>query len=286
MIFMFAALAQAWNILGGFAGYVSFGNVAFFGMGAYFSALAMNELHCSLWTALALSVLASIPISLAISPVLRVSGHYFTVATLALAELLRELITALNIWGGATGISFPLMKGGVEVLSRFFYFAMLSLMVGSTMIVYLVRYSRIGKALLAASSDQTAAEAVGINAVFYRVVALLITVGITAAVGSVYGYWISFIEPSGVFGTLTSVMMIVMVLLGGMSTIWGPIIGAVVFGALSEVIWARSLEFHTGILGLAMMMLILLLPKGLIGLFKYRKVVKVSEEKETPHDSI
>lgn len=277
---MYAALSQAWNILGGFAGYISFGNVAFFGIGAYFTAFAMNELHCSLGTSVFLSVLASIPVSLAISPVLRVSGHYFTVASLAVAELLRELITALNIWGGATGVSFPLMKGGVEILSRFFYFAMLALMVGSTMIAYLVRYSRVGRALLAASSDETAAEAVGINTVLLKVVALLIAAGVTTAVGSVYGYWISFIEPAGVFTTLISVMMVVMVLLGGLSTIWGPIIGAVVFGALSEIIWARSLEFHTGILGLAMILLVLILPKGLVSLLRYPKFLRTTEKKD------
>ena len=280
LVFMYAALAQGWNILGGFAGYPSFGNVAFFGVGAYATAIAMSEWHLPFLVAIVISVAASVPISLAISPVLRVNGHYFAIATLAVGELLRELIGALNVMGGATGISLPSMGGGVEVLSRFFYFAMLALVVVSTVVVYVVRYSRVGRALLAMSSDETAAQAVGINTVLYRIVALVISGAITAGVGSAYGYWISYIEPPGVFSVLTSVLMIVMVLMGGISTIWGPLIGALVFGALSEVIWSKFLDLHMGILGLAMVLLILFLPKGILDLFAGKRFLIRNAKRE------
>jgi len=267
---MYIVLASAWNMLGGYMGYPSFGHVAFFGIGAYTAGVCMSVYHLSFAIALAGSILLSAILAAVILPVLRLRGHYFAIATLAVAEAARELVANMTLTGGGTGLGFPIRPGGVASTNNFFYFAMLGTAVLTILISYWMRRSRVGFALLAIKGSEDTAQSLGINVNRYKRIPLILSASCAGLAGAVYGYWITFIDPSSSFQVSISVVMIVMVLLGGAGTLWGPVIGAILFQFLSEFIWSQFLEIHEAVLGLVMILFILFMPRGISHLLSGR----------------
>lgn len=263
---MYVILASAWNLLGGYMGYASFGHAAFFGIGAYTAGVLMSVYHLPLPLAVVGGVILSAVVALIISPVLRLRGHYFAIATLAVAEAAREFVANMSITGGGTGLAFPIRPGGAEASSFFFYFVMLAAALLTILVSYLLRRSRIGFALLAIKASEDTAQSLGININRYKLIPLLVSACGAALAGGIYGYWITFIDPVSSFHINISVTMIIMVLLGGAGTVLGPVIGTVLFEVLSEFTWGQFLELHEAILGVAMVILILFLPRGIIHL--------------------
>jgi branched-chain amino acid transport system permease protein len=268
-IFMFVALAQAWNLIGGFTGYASFGQVAFFGIGGYFTAAVMVHLHLNFWLALVAAGLFSAVFAALIGlPLLRLKGHYFAIATLGVAEGMREVVTNLpKITGGGAGITLPTV--GDEATTTYpgndgFYLLFLGLAVLSLVVATLVSRNKFGFALRAINQDEDAAAALGINTTRAKVAAFALSAFLTGLVGASYAFQQAVIYPQRLFDVDVTVLMVVMVVIGGAGTVLGPLLGAVVLQFLSEYLRQNYTNAHQFILGLIIVVAVVLLPQGFV----------------------
>ena len=259
-------LSSSWNLIGGFAGYASFGHAAFFGLGAYTAGVLMKVYNFPFPAAVVGSLLLAAVLAVVISPVMRLKGHYFAIATLAVAEAAREFIANMTITGGGSGMSFPVRAGGIEANNYFYFYLMLAGAALMVLVCFLIRRSRVGFAMLAVKASEDTAQSLGINVERYKMVALLISSAGVAMAGAIYGYWLTFIDPGSTFNVHVSVTMIIMALLGGAGTVFGPAVGAVLFEVLTELTWSHFLELSNLVLGIVMVLLILFLPRGLVSL--------------------
>ena len=264
-IFMFVALALSWNLIGGYTGYASFGQVVFFGLGGYFAAVTMTHLHWSFWVALPLAGLSAAAYAVLIGiPLLRLRGHYFAIATLGVAEGTREVVINLDgLTGGGGGITVPTV--GAAAATKYlgndgFYLVYLALAVAALLITGLVSRSKFGFAMRAIHQDEDAAAAVGINTTRTKV----LTYALTGLVGATYAFQQVTIYPERLFDVEITVLMVVMVVIGGSGTVLGPIIGAVALQFLSEWLRQNYTTVHTLLLGAIIIIAVILLPQGLV----------------------
>ncbi len=272
MLAMYAVLAQSWNIIGGYAGYPSFATAAFFGLGAYAGALLQGAgAPMPLAWAFACVVAAAFAALLG-SAILHLKGHYFAIASLVVAEVLLEITTSwTSLTGGGMGLNLPILRIPVDAQARLFYWSMLALAVASFVMAWLVARGRIGFALRCIKQNEDAAAMVGIDTTFTKVVAFVLSALFVGGAGAMYASWVFYIEPPDVYAVLTSVKPIVMTLLGGAGTLFGPIIGAVLFLIMEETVWRTFLSVHAAVLGLIIVALIFFLPHGVLGLVKRRR---------------
>ncbi len=267
-VLMYGVLAMSWNFIGGMAGYPSFAVAAFFGLGAYTGAVAQtNGVPVGLaWAAAGLAALGfAALLGLAL---LRLRGHYFAIASLVVAEVLREIVNSMtDITGGGMGLNLPVpTMASVDAQARFFFYAML-LLAAATFVATLVTVnSKLGFGLRCIQQNESAADMLGVNTTFYKVSAFMLSGVFVGMAGAVYASWVYYIEPPDVFDVLFSVKAIVMVLLGGAGSVFGPLVGAAAFLSLEELVWRHYLELHTGVLGLMIVALVLFLPRGLLSL--------------------
>ena len=267
---MWAGLACSWNMLGGYAGYINFGHSAFFGLGAYVTALLMTD-------PLGLPFLATIPAGIAVTavcavvigaPTLRLRGAYFAIATWAFAEVLIQFATVVEFTGGTGGLSLPPFLN-----ERFFYFAMLAAAVLTYLATWaLFEHSRFGLKVKALRDHEPAAEAMGINTSLVKLQTFVLSAVTASVFGAIFAYWVTFINPKSVFGGDITDQMVVMVLLGGLGTLWGPAIGGVALFVVNRLIWMYwgDTAFYIAILGAAIVLVVLFLPNGVAGLFARR----------------
>jgi branched-chain amino acid transport system permease protein len=268
-IFMFIALAQGWNLIGGFTGYASFGQVAFFGIGGYTTAVAMVHWHTSFWLALVASgVIAAVFGAVIGLPLLRLKGHYFAIATLGVAEGMREVVTNLpKLTGGGAGITIPTV-GDKATTTYFgndgFYWLFLGLAALALVISQLVSRNKFGFALRAINQDEDAAGALGINTTRAKVLAFALSGFVCGLVGASYAFQQAVIYPQRLFDVDVTVLMVVMVVIGGAGTVLGPLLGAVVLQFLSEYLRQNYTNAHQFILGLIIVVAVVLLPQGFV----------------------
>jgi branched-chain amino acid transport system permease protein len=267
-VFMFAVTAKAIDLMMGYTGYVPFGNVVFFGLGAYTTGILMSR-GWAFIPGMLIGVLISIFVCIVFGiPVLRLRGHYFAIATIGLnGAIMAVALNATGLTGGAMGIIFPPLEMDPAALNRIFYFIMMGLMILAAVVNIVIVRSRFGFAIRSIKSNEEAARSLGINTTFYKTTSWIISATITSVAGSVYGWWMSYISTVDVFNVMIAVTSILMVLLGGAGTILGPIVGAFIFQLLSEVVWSQFLTFHLGILGVLTMLVILFVPRGLVVAF-------------------
>ncbi len=266
-VMMFALLGSAWNVIAGYCGYPSFGQVAFFGLGAYVTAVLMVQFHWPFLGGMVVAIAVAAAFAALVGlAVLRLRGHYFAIASLGVAEALRQVVANMTLTGGGEGISFPLPPWPPATTTLIFYYAMGAVLAAMLFTLWWSLHSRLGFAWRAIRVNEQAAQIVGINSTTYKVAAWTISAAFTGAAGAIYGYWISFIEPNSVFSVNISVELIVCSLLGGVGTIVGPVIGAAVFEVMSELVWANFLNAHGLVLASLFAAVILLLPRGLVGL--------------------
>ena len=272
-VLMYGVLAMAWNFIGGMAGYPSFASAAFFGLGAYAGAVA-QKLGAPMLLAWGFAGLVALLFAGLLGlALLRLRGHYFAIASLVVAEVLRELVnSATDLTGGGMGLNLPVPRdatiGGQAV---FFFYAMLGL-AGLTFAATLaVTHSKLGFGLRCIQQNESAADMLGVNTTFYKVAAFVLSGIFVGAAGAIYASWVHYIEPPDVFDVLYSIKAIVMVLLGGAGSVFGPLLGAAIFLSLEELVWRNYLQVHTGVLGLMIVLLVLFMPKGV---FSLRRVVK------------
>lgn len=265
---MYAILALSWNIIGGFAGYPSFATAAFFGFGAYAGGILLSEGVSLPWSLSAAALMAFLMAAALGSILLRLRGHYFAIASLSIAEVLREVTNgATELTGGGMGLNIPLAAGAsVMEEATFFFYAMWALLFGTLIMVVLVARSKLGFGLACIKQNETAAGMIGLNTTLYKSVAFGLSAIFVAAAGCLYSAWVHYIEPTDVFDILYSVKPIVMALIGGLGTIAGGLIGAFAYLALEEIVWRNYIQIHTGVLGLMIVALLLFLPNGLLSL--------------------
>lgn len=262
-IFMFAALAQAINLIAGFTGYPAFGNVVFFGLGAYSVAIVMAR-GGSFALGCVVALLVSLATVLLIGPyLLRLRGHYFAIATVGLNEMTKALAANLTpLTGGGMGLSLPLPHGTPAQTTVNFYYMLLALMLVSILLAAWFRVSRLGLACRAIRDDEIKAEAMGLRTVTIKVAAWSLSAMLTGVAGAIYAYWFSYVEPPAVFDMLIAIKSFVIFLLGGPATVLGPVVAAFVVELLSTVLWSHLLHYHLGTLGLGIMLIVLFMPNG------------------------
>jgi len=268
-IFMFVALAQAWNLLGGFAGYASFGQVVFFGLGGYLTAVTMTHLGWTFWMALvAGGVVAGLFGALIGMPLLRLRGHYFAIATLGVAEGVREVIINVPaLTGGGGGITIPTVGNAATTAylgNDGFYSLFLALAVLAVLAAGLISRNKMGYALRAIHQDEDAAAAVGINTTRVKVLTFALSGLLTGLVGATYAFQQVTIYPERLFDVEITVLMVVMVVIGGSGTVLGPLVGAVLLQFLSEWLRQNYTTVHSLLLGAMIIVAVILLPQGLV----------------------
>ncbi len=269
---LYAGLALSWNFIGGMAGYPSFATAAFFGLGAYVAAAlqARGLPLAAAWAAA--GVAGTIFAALIGMAILHLKGHYFAIASLAVVEVLREVVnTAEGLTGGGMGINIPLRGMSADVQARFFFFVMLAMTVMLLAATILVSRSKLGFGLRCISQNEDAADILGVNTTLYKVAAFSLSAFGVAIIGAIYASWVQYIEPPDVFDILYSVKPLVMVLLGGLGTVFGPVIGAVLYLALEELVWRNFLTVHAAVLGGLIVALVLFLPDGVSAIIRQRR---------------
>jgi branched-chain amino acid transport system permease protein len=263
---MWAGLALSWNVICGYAGYISFGHVAFFGIGAYTTAILMQPQHdWNFWATLPVAaVIAGAVAALVGWPALRLKGAYFAIATWALAEAVRELTTIVDFTGGSRGLTTP-----IHLDDNFFYYTMLAASAIAFALCYLLlERSRFGFRVKAVRDNEVAARAQGINTTLVKNAAFVLSAMIPAVLGGINAYWITFINPESVLNTIITDQLVVMVLVGGLGHAWGPALGATVLYVLDEQLRVSYGETtaYIVIVGALVMAFVLFLPDGLVSL--------------------
>jgi branched-chain amino acid transport system permease protein len=261
-----ALMAQGWNFIGGYTGFAAFGNVAFFGIGAYATGLLMlSKWHVSFFPALAAAALLAAGTAALIGlPVLRLKGHYFAIATLGVAEAFREIAGSWDsVTQGATGIDLPVRSD-----SEFFYYAALGLVVLGVAVTLWIERSKIGYGWVAIREDQDAARLLGINTTLFKVAAFALSAVFAAFAGGITAYQNIHVAPDDFFKIEYTLQMIIACIIGGTGTVWGPLLGAAVFQLLSTYVWSHFLELHPTVLGLLIIFFVVFLPRGLMDLLR------------------
>lgn len=267
---MYAVMAVSWHVIGGLAGYPSFATAAFFGLGAYAGGVVLagkGSLMVALFTAGAISFFGALVLG---AVLLRMRGHYFAIASLAVAEVLRELTnSATDLTGGGMGLNIPLSlssEGGIADEARFFYLAMWALLLITSVVVIIIERSRLGFGLVCIRQNEAAADMIGVNATLYKSLAFAFSGLFVAMAGTLYSGWVHYIDPSDVYDILHSVKPIVMALMGGLGSALGAVLGAFMFLAVEEAVWRNYLQVHSAVLGFLIVLLLLFLPHGLMSL--------------------
>ncbi len=266
----FMTLAQGINLLYGFTGYLPFGYVGFFGSGAYGVSILVLLLHWSVIPAVIGGGLFAVVVALLLSPLLRLSGAYFSIGSLAASEIVYYVVSnpnMQNITQGPYGIN---LAGIYDPNTS--YYAMLVILLIFTAVVMYVKNSTFGMSLLAIKEDPVSAAMAGINVVRRRVAIWLVSAFAAGLVGAVYGWYVSVFYPSSVFDLTISIFAIVFTLFGGGGTVLGPIVGTIVLYGLYNTIGVSSPQYFQLIYGLLIVVLVMFLPQGLTSLLKRRGI--------------
>jgi branched-chain amino acid transport system permease protein len=241
LIFLFGYLAQSWNILGGFAGQLSLGHAAFFGIGAYTSTLLYIEYGFSPWLGMPLGMALAGLFGFAIGFVsfhYRLAGPFFTLASIAFAELIRLTALHLKFTGGSMGILIPLQGNSVwhfQFTGKApYYYIALGMLTAVTLLVWWMARSRIGHYLHAIRQDEDAAEAIGIDTRRYKLIAATLSAALTGAGGTLYAQYTQYIVPDDVFAVGMSVEIILRAIVGGSATVFGPVVGSFILTPVAE----------------------------------------------------
>ncbi len=262
-------MAQGWNFIGGYTGYAAFGNVAYFGIGAYTTGLLMlGRWHVPFFPALgAGALLAACVAALLGLPILRLKGHYFAIATLGVAEALAQVAdTWDSVTEGSTGIDLPLKTEGA-----FFYYTALGFVILGILCTAGFARSKLGHGCVAIREDQDAAKMLGINTTLYKVAAYAISAVFAAIAGGITAYQNIHVTPGDFFKIDYTLQMIIASIIGGVGTVIGPVLGAAVYQLLSTYIWSRFIELHPTVLGLIIVFFIVFLPRGLMTVIARRR---------------
>jgi branched-chain amino acid transport system permease protein len=267
-LMLWITMASAFNVAAGFSGYMPFGFVAFYGVGAFTTAILVKSLGFPVLLALPFSGAAGVILGLIFAPTLRLSGIYFAIVSLALAGMCRLVIS--NMPEEITGGSFGLQLGSRAEPVHSFYVMMAVMLLALGTILWLSR-SRLGKALRAVRDDAEAADMMGVNVTRVRLYGWLIAAFFPAVCGGVEAWYTNVVDTETAFNTLTTAKTVIYAVAGGLGTVTGPIVGALVMVWLDELIWRQFPLLNLLILGVATVLLVLFLPRGIIGTILRRR---------------
>jgi len=269
LIFMWVALASCWNMMSGYTGYIDFGPVAYFGIGSYCTALLMIKGGLSFYLSVFLSGWVCAGLSMVIGySTLRLQGAYFAIATFAAAEAIKQVIlewdrvAGFEFFGGAHGLTLPTPPPGI-----FFYYLMLFFM-GLTV---LLARSKFGYGLRAIRESEQAAELSGVPTLGIKIRAYVLSSSLVGCIGGAEAYWLTYIIPDDVFNVMRTIQMVIMALLGGMGTVLGPVIGASFLTLIAEYLGAKFVYDYLIFVGAIIVIVILLLPRGIMGTIMKRR---------------
>jgi len=276
MLFMFAMMGVAWNIMGGYAGMFSFGQVAFFGIGAYTSSYLLVTHHISPWIGIFVGgILAALTAAAIGIPCSNLRGHYFAIASIAFGEIVRIQFNNWKLIGAAEGLTLPMLP---ESFANFmfhsskapYYYIILGFLLAALIVCYLVATSKMGFYFRAIKESHEVAKVLGINFVHYRLMAIMISAFLTAMAGTFYAQYILYLDPESVLILPISVQIVLVAMLGGAGSVIGPVIGAAILIPVSEI--TRVMLGHKGtgidmmVYGTLIMLISVYQPQGVWGL--------------------
>jgi ABC-type branched-subunit amino acid transport system ATPase component/ABC-type branched-subunit amino acid transport system permease subunit len=269
LIFLLVVSSSGWNIISGFAGYVSLGQSAFIGVGAYTVGILSKHTEVSPFLLAPLGgVTAAVLAAILGLVAMRARGHAFVIITIAFLFLMQTLALNLqNITGGSAGITLPLPTWSRDLGELPFYYSMLALAVLSVGLAAWVRRSKLGAGLLAIREDEGKAAAIGIRTPAYKLIGFVVSAVLIGIAGGIDGYFLTFIDPRGMFDILISVQIVLAALLGGRGTIWGPVLGAFLLQPLSEVVnnyFGTQLGARLLVFGGLLAVVVVIMPNGII----------------------
>jgi branched-chain amino acid transport system permease protein len=267
LVIMWSVIGMAWNLLGGYCGQVSFGHAAFFGVGAYTAGILYQKLGVSAWWGMPLSIVVVTCFSLVIGFIcLRLRGPFFALATLAMGVILR--VTAENLRGLTQGDLGIMIRERTWVEKIWYYYVILLIAAFTFFIIRKLMESKLGYYFVAIREDQDAAESLGINTTSYKTIALCASGIFTGLAGAFYMNYMGYIDPKVVFALHDiSIVAIMVVMVGGVATYWGPIIGSMIMVLLAELIRsipALGVAYQT-LFGVLLIVIIIFLPNGIAG---------------------
>ncbi len=263
LTFLSVAGALAWNWMGGFVGQVSFGHAAMFGVGGFVTARILLWAPVPAPLAWIIGGVVAGVFALGAHPTLRLRGPYFSIATIGLGEATRLLFTYWeDFTGGASGLSLPIDSN----MKHHLYWWCLGLVVLVAAASWLIRHSALGLQLLAIKADVDAAADLGVSATFYQDLVFALSGAIVGITGGMWASYFSFIEPNDMFGFDRSIGFVLMAVIGGVGTVMGPLLGAVIFVLLRQYLLASYPQLYLGVYGLLLIFIILFEPLGLTGL--------------------
>ena len=240
LVLLYAIAASAWNIVGGYAGQVSVGHVVFFGCGAYAAMGAYHHFHLPPMVGIPAGIAFAVGIAASIGvPTLRLSGHYFSMATIAVAELARLIVINTEYLGAAVGLSGPTVPRNVFDLSFIsalpYYYLFLAILIITLLITWWMTNSRMGFYLRAIRDSERAARSLGAPVSRTKLYAFMLSAGLTSVAGALYAMMFGFVDPESGLGILISVKMLIMAALGGAGMLFGPLVGAAILVPLEEI---------------------------------------------------
>lgn len=292
MVLLYASMAQSWNIISGYGGQVSFGHSVFFGIGAYGAALSVVTFESLPWFGAPLGMLAAAAVSIIISyPCFKLKGHYFAIATFAIVEIFNRLFMIWDAVGGALGLDYPILPDGWVNFSwsttkTGYYIGALAIFLLVFGIVRHIERNRMGYYLLAVREGQETAESLGVNSTVVKLGAMALSAALAALCGAFFAQYNYRVDPPMVMSLDMSMKFVLITILGGLGTFWGPFLGALVLIPLQE--YTRAYLSHLGpgvdliIFGLIIIIVMVKEPRGIMGLLGYisRKFNKSQEEAE------
>ncbi len=262
---MFVVMASAWNIIGGLTGYASFGNVAFFGLGAYTVGVLVSNRGWPFPLALIAAPLTATLFALIVGiPLLRLRGHYFAVATLGVGVAVGEVVNNLEPLGASTGLFLPIVRSDL-----LFFYLMLGAAAIAVLSTWFILRTRFGYGLLAIRENEEAATVIGVNTTLYKVAAFCIAAALTGLAGGIFAQWNSFINQENVFAISDNVQMILMAVVGGAGTVLGPVAGAIALELIIQTLaGGGSAAVYSQIgLGVLLAVCVIFIPRGVIDFF-------------------
>jgi branched-chain amino acid transport system permease protein len=282
IIFMYALMAQSWNVLAGFCGQISLGHATFFGIGAYSTGYLFFAHQISPWIGMLVGVLLAMLMAVVIGiPTFRLRGHYFAIATLLIGEGVQIFFQRWDLVGAASGIFLPIVRETPLLSFQFhgtklpYYYIILAFLALACFVVWRLDRSRIGYYFRAIRDEPEAASSLGVNVTLYKSFAFMISAGLMSMAGAFYCQYVLVIDPETVFPLSLSILVVLMAVMGGAGTLWGPIIGAAVLVPLSEL--TRIYFGGTGgtldlmIYGALIVLICIFKPEGLVGAVKLQR---------------
>ncbi len=289
-----AYLSTAWNILGGYAGQISIGHAAFLGVGAYTSTTLLAKAGVTPWAGMALGAVLAMALAYAVGWLTfryRLRGHYFTLATIAIAEILRLVAIHVDYIGGAFGMMVPVTSNSVlyfvSTEKRLYYYTILAMLAALLAAVRVLERSKTGVYWLAIREDEQAAEAAGIDTARYKVRAMVVSSAFIALGGTFYAQYVTFIDPETVLGVLPSVEMLLPAIVGGMGTLVGPLLGASILVPLSEATkawFASARGIHLLVYGVVLILFLRFLSTGVVGALE--RLVALAAPRDVPLEGL